>query len=239
MKNYSIFPEKARVLSNSVLKVIAVITMLIDHFASVFMRESNIELFGNFTLYDLMRAVGRISFPIFAFLLVEGFIHTRDRKKYGIRLFIFALISEVPWDLEHFGKPFYIMSQNVFFTLLIGYLCMCLANKAEESDKKLKYVLLLFGLLIAANYGYTDYGIGGVCFILILWFFRNYPVYRAILGICILSYRHFAGLAFIPIGLYNGKRGFIKGRILQFAFYAIYPAHMLIFYFIKAATIGY
>jgi hypothetical protein len=114
-----------------------------------------------------------------------------------------------------------------------------LINKAEEADKKFKYILMLFGLLIVANFGYIDYGIAGVCFILILWFFRDYPVYRAILGICVIPNRHFAWFAFIPIGLYNGKRGFIKGRILQFAFYAIYPAHMLIFYLIKAATTGY
>lgn len=239
MKNFSIFPEKVRVLSNSALKVIAVITMFIDHYAAAFLRDSNIVLFSGHTLYKLMRGIGRLSFPIFAFLLVEGFLHTKDRKKYGLRLFIFALISEIPWDLEHYGVPFFAMSQNVFFTLLIGYICICLINKAEVADKKLKYILMLFGLLIVANFGYIDYGIAGVCFILILWFFRDYPVYRAILGICVIPNRHFAWFAFIPIGLYNGKRGFIKGRILQFAFYAIYPAHMLIFYLIKAATTGY
>ena len=123
MESYRLIPEKYRFLSNSVLKCIALFTMLVDHVASVLLKSNStvlLRLFGrNITLYQSMRMVGRLAFPIYAFLLVEGFYHTQDKKKYGLRLLIFALISEIPWNLEHSGSLFY-TKQNVFFTLFLG-----------------------------------------------------------------------------------------------------------------------
>ena len=139
MKNYRLIPEKYRFLSSSGLKVIAVITMLIDHVASVLLRENPVVLLQiadyQLTLYTLMRTIGRIAFPIFAFLLAEGFHYTSDRKKYGIRLLVFALISEIPWNLEHSGKLLY-SSQNVFFTLLLGFLGLCVIEELKTAAKR-------------------------------------------------------------------------------------------------------
>ena len=79
---------------------------------------------GWLAVYVLLRVAGGLAFPIFAFLLVEGFLHTRDRKRYLAKLCVFALISEIPFDLALFGTPFYRGYQNVFFTLAIGVAVM-------------------------------------------------------------------------------------------------------------------
>ena len=237
MENYRLIPEKFRFLSSSGLKVIAVITMLIDHVASVFLKKNQILLLQiagkELTLYYLMRMIGRLAFPIFAFLLAEGFHYTSDRKKYGIRLFVFALISEIPWNLEHTGKLFY-SSQNVFFTLLLGYLGLYLIEKMKTSPNKTKEIIWLFALLLISIVLRSDYGGTGFCFILLMGLLRNYPVFRAATGACLLPSKWQAGVAFIPIAFYNGKRGFIK-----ILFYAIYPLHMLILYLIKKSMGGY
>ena len=242
MENYRLIPEKYRFLSSSGLKVIAVITMLIDHVASVLLRDTPIVLLQiagkELTLYVLMRTIGRIAFPIFAFLLAEGFHYTSDRKKYGIRLLVFALISEIPWNLEHTGKLFY-SSQNVFFTLLLGFLGLCVIEELKTSPKKTKGIAWLLALLAISIVLRADYGCSGFGFILLMGLLRNYPVFRAVTGSCFLSSRWKAGLAFIPIAFYNGKRGFIKGPVLKILFYVVYPLHMLILYLIKKNMGGY
>ncbi|WP_461817744.1 TraX family protein, partial [Faecalimonas sp.] len=95
------------------LKIIAIIAMIIDHIGLFFFPE-----------HILFRIIGRISFPIFAFLIVEGFYHTRDIWKYMFRLGVFAVLSEIPFDLLTTGKVFDLRHQNVFFTLLIGVILM-------------------------------------------------------------------------------------------------------------------
>ncbi len=236
MENYRLIPERYRFLSSSGLKIIAVIIMLIDHTASVFLENDPVVLFRiagrGITLYFIMRTIGRIAFPIFAFLLAEGFHYTSDRRKYGIRLLIFALISEIPWNLVHSGKLFY-SGQNVFFTLLLGYLGLCVIEDLKTSPKKTKGIALLFILFVISILLRADYGCSGFGFILLMGLLRDYPVFRAATGACFLSSRWQAGLAFIPIAFYNGKRGFIKGPVLKILFYAFYPLHMLILFLIK------
>ena len=114
-------------LSGSALKIIAIVTMLIDHIAATVIIR--ILKFGGYNdglyqLYRVMRNIGRIAFPIFCFLLVEGFMHTRDREKYALRLGCFAAVSEIPFDLAFNGKVLEVGYQNVFFTLLLGLLTM-------------------------------------------------------------------------------------------------------------------
>ena len=113
--------------SGSELKMIAIATMLIDHIAATVIIR--VLKFGGYNdslyqLYRVMRNIGRIAFPIFCFLLVEGFMHTRDREKYALRLGCFAAISEIPFDLAFNGKILEVGYQNVFFTLLLGLLTM-------------------------------------------------------------------------------------------------------------------
>ena len=240
--NNHILNDKYHILSGSALKVIAVITMLIDHTGSVFLSGNPIPLFTvaghTLTLYTVLRFIGRISFPIFAYLIVEGFLHTSDRKNYGLRLFIFALISEIPWNLEHSGTIWY-SGQNVFFTLLLGYLGLCVLERIEKEKLSVNYLLMLLLLMVISVVLRSDYGISGFGFIVMLFILRNNQLYQTVLGACILSSRWKASLAFIPIWLYNGKRGFINTRAKTIAFYLIYPVHMLLFYYIKLKTIGY
>lgn len=244
LEQRSLVPDKYHFLSGSWLKLIALVSMLIDHTAFALLQGSETVLFRvagrSLRLYSAMRLAGRLAFPLFAFLLVEGFLYTRDRKRYGIRMLLFALISELPWNLEHTGT-WRCESQNVFFTLLLGYLGLCVIQRLEtaEGRARVQYALLLLGLLLGSVLLRADYGCSGFGFILTMYILRGTPICRAAVGCCFLSSRWQAGLAFIPIAFYNGKRGFIRGKTVQLLFYAVYPIHMLILYWIRLRTIGY
>lgn len=229
--------NKFKILSGSALKMIAVVTMLIDHLGVYliykfdFAKEALVNVGSkDITLYYIMRLIGRIAFPIFCFLLVEGFVHTRNRKKYGINLLIFAIVSEVPWNLVHTNSWRY-ERQNVFFTLLLGYLGLCLVEKFK--DQYGKQAIGLIALYIVAKFLKSDYGLSGYALILIIYSLRDSKVIQAIAGSCVLSSGWKAGIAFIPINMYNGKRGFIKGKVWKYAFYAFYPVHILTLYVIR------
>ena len=229
-----------KLLDGSALKLIAVVTMLIDHYASVMLRDTHIELFwlGSYVmdLYTLMRMIGRISFPIYAFLLVEGFWHTRSVKRYALSLLALALLSEIPWNLEHTGTLLY-SSQNVIFTLLFGLLGIWIIREYRGSDAR--KACLLLGLLLLTIVFRADYGVSGFAFILVLYLFRDQKLYQVLIGCGVLSSRWKAGLAFIPINMYNGRRGFIRNKPLKYAFYLIYPVHLLLLFWLRSATVGY
>ena len=123
--NDSLIPPRYRILSGSVLKLIAVFSMLVDHTAAALLYSPSLPpLFqiGShpITLYSLMRGFGRLAFPLYCFLLVEGFSHTKNALRYGKRLLFFALISEIPWNLAFHNSLFY-RKQNVYFTLFLGF----------------------------------------------------------------------------------------------------------------------
>ena len=135
MGDLVLVPKKYRCLSGSGLKILAIVTMVIDHIGATFPRSTASVMLHigqkRLMLYTVMRFIGRLSFPIFAFLLVEGFLHTRDRERYGIRLAVFAILSELPWNLLHADAWRY-ETQNVFFTLLLGYLGLCLIERIQK-----------------------------------------------------------------------------------------------------------
>ena len=243
MGDIVLVPKKYRCLSGSGLKILAILTMVIDHIGAAFPRSTASVMLHigqkRLMLYTVMRFIGRLSFPIFAFLLVEGFLHTRNRERYGIRLAVFAILSELPWNLLHADAWRY-ETQNVFFTLLLGYLGLCLIERIQkEGGKDPKTIFFLIASFAVSSVLKADYGSSGFGFILMLYLLRAQPLFQAVVGACFLTSRWQAGLAFFPIGLYNGKRGFIHGKILSILFYAIYPVHMLILYWIKKNTIGY
>lgn len=224
------------VFSGFWLKMIAIVTMLIDHLGATLFPEQT-----------WMRYVGRIAFPIFCFLIVEGFIHTRDVKKYSIRLLIFALISEIPFDLAFSNKIFDWGHQNVFFTLFLGLLCLI---AIEWNTKVSLKVLSVIGAALIATVFVTDYSGAGVLLIVSFYLFRRnklkmliafflinsillsrlfYITYlleaNKLFEICIQDY---AILSMIPIELYNGSRG-IK---MKWFFYLFYPVHLIIIFLI-------
>ena len=232
---------KWKILSGSALKLLAIVSMLVDHLAAFLWYDEPWCTAAWFSIghremsaYALMRMFGRIAFPLFAFLIVEGFQHTRNRKRYGIQLLIFALISELPWNLVHGGQLFY-RGQNVLFTLLLGYLGLCALERFRDDKKKLLASLL--GLLVVSIVLRADYGCSGYGFILLLYVLRNQQLVRAIVGCCVLGSRWVACTAFIPIALYNGKRGFVRGPVGKYFFYLFYPLHLLIIYLFAAGIL--
>ncbi len=237
-------PQEKKCLSGSALKLIAVITMLIDHTAHTiliklpFAMQTFAEI-GSFkiSIYIICRWIGRIAFPIYGFLLTEGLHYTHDRRKYAANLLLFALLSEIPWNLIHEGKLFLPGSQNVFFTLFLGLLCMMLYEFYQEDLKKQCISLLILSLI--ALLLHADYGFKGMGFLFILYLLKEKPIPLAIVSSSMLNSPAACMLAFIPIGFYNHERGFIRGKVGKYCFYAFYPIHMLILYFIKKAIWGY
>lgn len=154
MGNLTEAVSEGKGITGSTLKMIAIITMFIDHTAAVILeRMLYMQRFSSqtaYTVYIIMRLVGRLGFPIFCFLLIEGFCHTRNVKKYACRLFLFALLSEIPFDLGFRGSIFYRQYQNVFFTLLIGLIVLAGFRLVEEKIKQNRVLSAVFDFLILA-----------------------------------------------------------------------------------------
>ena len=229
--------DKFRILSGSSLKIIAIVTMLIDHIGAVVLYHAyllpnapippGVAMYNIYSIYKVLRIIGRIAFPIFCFLLVQGFIHTSNKPKYALRLLLFALISEVPFDIAVYNSVWSTSSQNVFFTLLIGFCVLWLIEIAQDKG-------FLHPIIVALGMGLafllkTDYTYWGVIFISALYYFRSRPVIQTITGCALLLWQAPATLAFIPINMYNGKRG----MSLKYFFYIFYPAHLLILALIR------
>lgn len=236
MKN-SISLSKFKILSGSMLKLFAIISMLIDHTAIVLGPEIAFMTMPFFaigekeiTLYFIMRKLGRLAFPIFCFLVSEGAYHTKNIKKYGLGLLIFAAISEIPYNLMIGGKFIYHQSQNVYFTLFLGVLLIYLFENVKPEIIKAVFMLAVGILTILLR---TDYGLRGVLLILLLYVLRNHAAAQAILSYPLLSGGYAAFAAFIPINMYNGQRGFVKSKILKYGFYIFYPLHITLLLIIK------
>lgn len=181
------------------------------------------------SIQQLLLMFGRFAFPIFAFLLVVGFEKTHNRKKYGISLLIVALLSELPFDLM-IGHRFSFFRQNVIFTLLFGYLAMCALNYFK--GKPLMRLLSVVVVFLVCRVARVDYGTTGFCFILIMYGLRNQKAIQSVLGASIMHMKLMVFLSFMVIYMFNGEKGFIKTKFWKYFFYAFYPVHMLIIYFL-------
>lgn len=232
-------------ISGSVLKWIAIVTMLVDHVGVVvitrmllyFPYMQNVQATNeNYAaLYQLlqgMRTIGRLAFPIFCFLLVEGFQRTKSKKKYLLRMFLFALITEVPFDLAFAGKFIYWGYQNVMVTLLIGMLVMWGCDWVEQHFSEKKPLLICgwgmccgLGMLLAYLLQ-TDYNAKGILCIMALYFFRHNRTLQCMAGAISLVWEAEAMFSFLFLYLYNGQRG----RQMKYFFYLFYPLHLLVLY---------
>lgn len=262
MNNVVETPKKKGGITGSTLKWIAIVTMLIDHIAATvltrmlidkgyydIMLGTDMEAMYAFSAENallilgmtLMRCVGRIAFPIFCFLLVEGFLHTSNIKKYLLRLALFALITEVPFDLAIAGMPFSMAYQSVMLTLLIAMLMLCGIKWVEgrEWQKAVRAIACLGIVAVAAAVAIilrTDYTWSGVLCIAGMYYLgkKGKKVRGAFLGCAFLimgglmEVLALIGVAFIA--LYNGERG----MKMKYFFYAFYPAHLLILWIICA-----
>ena len=211
-------------ISQETLKLIACITMLLDHIGAVFVR--------GYTL----RIIGRIAFPIYCFLLAEGAVHTKNPRKYAFRLFIGMLLSEIPFDLALKGGLTW-SNQSVMVTLLLGFLAIELLNVTKWDWLKLLIVGAFCGLAEWAN---TDYGGFGVLLIVLFSQTRGKLWLQALLltlvawmmnsvRIPVFGYRIpielFAVLAMIPIAFYSGRKA-TSCKAVQVGFYLFYPVHL-------------
>lgn len=223
-------------MNSFTLKLIACITMLIDHIFAIFVPYSS-------SVYMLGRGIGRIAFPIYCFLLVEGFYHTSSRKKYLLRMFLFALLSEIPFDLAFYGFPRtarLLDGQNVMLTLFIGLLLMNVYEYLKMSYLNQPLVFNTAGVIAIvaasalATFLATDYSYMGILFILVFYLFWQKKLWIAVgLAVVIVLFSNqielAALVALLPIFTYNGK----EGRKVKYVFYAFYPVHLLILGLIK------
>lgn len=245
-------------ISGSTLKIIALITMLIDHIGAVVVLRMILDNAAQsgmvgvvpydnlYETYQVLRSIGRIAFPIYCFLLVEGFQKTRSRKSYALRLGIFALLSEIPFNLAISSKIMNFEYQNVFFTLLIAFATMIAVDavakmtwsRAEGFLQKLfsglqwliGIAIVALGAVIAEGL-HTDYGAKGVLCIMLLYLLRRMKFLQLAAGAISFVWDGIAPLAFIPMVLYNGKRG----MKLKYLFYLFYPLHLLVLYLVCVA----
>ena len=231
-------------LSAAALHIIAMALMLMDHLWATLLPAQ-----------DWLTCAGRLAFPIFAFMAVEGYFHTRNLKRYALRLLLFALLSEVPFDLMYGGTWFYPVHQNVIWTLLLGLLGVHLMETVRKKQK-LWVSLPVCAVVVAAGallgtLGMTDYYGAGVLTVFAVYLFRGrnwwcllgqaltlYWINVELLGGLMypirlfgmefeLCQQGFALLALVPIWLYRGRQG-CHSKPFQYACYAFYPVHMLV-----------
>lgn len=216
-------------MNTLILKLIALITMIIDHVGAVF-----------FPFEPWFRIIGRISFPIFCFLLVEGYFHTRDVRKYSLRLLIFAFISEVPFDLAFSGRM-ETGHQNIFFTLFLGLIAIYMVDVYFAK----KPVFGMSGLLLAmflSEFLRTDYGILGILYMLVIFALRKIAEPQKYILMALLitllnlmlsgGLQMYSVISVLYISFYNGKPG-PKNSLIKYGFYLAYPLHLLILYLIS------
>lgn len=219
-------------MSSFVIKIIACVTMILDHIKYAIPQTENI-----LTIY-----LGRVSYPLFTFLLVEGYVHTSDLKKYYKRLFIFAIISQIPFMFFRTLVGEWKML-NIMFTLLLGLLAITSYDKIKKEYISFPICLLL---IILGNIIKVDYGWFGVSTILVLYIFRKSKTLKS-LGYTLLVIFYFYMLKanftnvntlkmlcvylipIIPIVMYNGE----QGKKIKYFFYWFYPIHMAIIYCIS------
>lgn len=210
--------------------------MLIDHIGAILIPIHT-------DTYLIFRSIGRLAFPLFCFVLVEGLHHTRSVKKYLIRLGIFALISEIPFDLafsDDIRTGLY-LQQNVFFTLFIGLLTIYLMSLLNSNFQKKQLIngllqssIIIIGCAVAILL-HTDYTFMGILLIVSFYLFRENKVLLALFLFLITNFTGFyleglATLSILFILAYNGKKG-PEGN--KYFFYVFYPAHILLLYLIK------
>lgn len=234
-------------LSQENLKVIACVTMLLDHIGATvilvaFYRSTGAEQGMWLQVYNMLRTIGRLAFPIYCFLLVEGTFHTGNPKKYGLRLLTGMILSEIPFDFA-FNDGIDWQSQSVMVTLLLGFAMLEIMKKCPNLP--LKLILTLPFSLAAEKLG-TDYGAMGIHVIAVfaltrdlkrkhlwqfflLWiiFSPNHLMVFNWLGGIHWTIQELAAFAVIPIALYNGRKS-TNSKALQWGFYLFYPVHLLV-----------
>ena len=217
--------------------------MTIDHTGNVFLND-----------FELFRFLGRIAFPVFGFLLVEGFNHTKDDKKryynYLFRILILALITETFYDKLFFDKYIYLGSQNILFTLFTALICMKIYDTNKENIfHKIESVFIVIYIGIIIQILSFDYGLPGIFLIFNYYLISQYNknkfllyIINTILYMMLFSFFYKYSivllgvlLSLIPICFYNSQKGY-NSKFIQYAFYLYYPLHIIVMLIIKTLT---
>lgn len=231
-------------LTAAVLHIIAMTLMLMDHLWATLLPAK-----------EWLTCAGRVAFPIFAFMAVEGYFHTRSFKKYILRMLLFAVLSEIPFDLMYGGTWFYPVHQNVLWTFLLSLLGVWLMEQVRKKGKTWMYllvcVLVVLAGLVLGTLCMVDYYGAGVLTVFVFYFLHGrkwwcflgqlaalywlnvellgglmYPV--QLFGMEFeLCQQGLALLALIPIWLYRGRQGY-HSKPFQYLCHAFYPVHMLL-----------
>lgn len=220
---------KQKGLSQEVLKLIACVSMLIDHIGYSF-----------FPTVLWLRYIGRLAFPIYCFLLAEGAYYTRSPSRYALRLGIGAVLAEIPFDLLFF-RTLTLSHQNVMLTLLLGFamlLCM------KKTPKLYLQPLWVIPFYLAAEFLNTDYSGRGILLIALFYLTRPYHwrflAQMLMLALLfarpdssgVLPWTAWAVLAMIPIALYSGRKA-TSAKWVQTGFYLFYPVHLVLLFLIR------
>lgn len=218
------------------LKIIALISMLCDHAGLTFLDSPS-----------FFNVIGRLAFPIFAFQISEGYKYTKDLKNYILRLFWFAIISQIPFTLFLISMGNTNFSLNVFFTLLLGLLSIIIYDKIKNRYKN-KYIgfIPIILLAILGKLLNCDYGWYGITLIFLFYFFKENKLLMNITTICLIYIKYLidfvktphiyqlyfifgASLSLIFINLYNNK----KGKNIKYLLYIFYPLHLIVLAILK------
>ena len=225
-KKTAVYGHHWQILDGTALKLIAVTAMILDHVGDNFFPDQ-----------IWMRIIGRMALPIFAFCIAEGFSHTKDRRRYLCRMGLFALLSEIPFDLVTSGKVLEFSHQNImmtFFWAILGLMIYEQVRNRRYGQILGAAVLLLF--TVSSLFLRLDYQILAVGLIILYYLLRNEA--PLINNLAAMAYHvllrnvgiyWFGVLGFVPVLLYNGKRG----RGLKWFFYLFYPLHLLAIYILK------
>ena len=236
--------KKYKKIDAITLKYLAMFMMLLDHLWATIVP-------GN----DWMNYIGRLAFPIFAFQIVEGYFHTKDYKRYLKRLFIFALISEIPFNLMTSGSYIYPFGQNVIFTFIYGIVSIQAIEEIIKHNHVVKNVVKVLLMMILSIITFPDYNLMGYLTVLLFYVTRNmqYAWLYQLTGMIYLNWYSFKGLtvyveafgktitvlvqsfavlSLLLIWQYNGKPGNQNPILRKFAYW-FYPLHMLVIYLIS------
>jgi len=262
-------PKPWHLLSGTALKWIALICMAIDHVGAILVWQHYLDLRSTFgadaalwyDIYIWMRRIGRVTFPLFCFVLVEGFVHTRSKPKYALRMLAFAVISEVPYDFAlHNGVISYTSQLNVIFTLLLAFCALWLADElgklvaravahirhqASGEARPIWWVTALFSVATIAGAAWladgpidVSYHAYGILLIGGLYLARNHRVVQFLLGWAATAWycdEHGSMLqmyALAGLGCIALYNG-KRGRGMKYLFYVFYPAHLLVLGLLK------
>ena len=227
-------------MSSFMLRILALLSMFADH--------AGLALFPRIGAF---RCAGRLAFPLYCFLLTQGYIHTHDIRAYIRRLLLLAVLSEIPFDLLIFGRVSSMMEQNVLFSLLLGLAAIWVVDRFEDDPTQAALGTLL--VFIASMVTRVSYGWLGVALCIAFYKLRENRAKQAISfllieGLYCLSLA-FSGVetswvlvslcamfAAMPIYLYSGKPG-LRHKFIAFLFYAAYPLHITALLVIRAMRI--